>query len=114
MKKTLAALALLALTGQALAFDDHYMGEVRAMPYDYCPEQWVRAEGQLMPITQHTALFALLGTRYGGDGKTTFALPDLRSAALVSKRPDNERPDRPVEKIHWCFAIRGLWPPRPH
>lgn len=111
MRKLLLATALVAVSGvPALAFDDQFMAEVRALPYPFCPKDWAPAEGQIMPINGNTALFSLLGNRYGGDGRTTFALPDLRGAALVSKDEHNRRP---VEKITWCIAIKGVYPMRP-
>lgn len=55
-----------------------YLGEVRMMGLDYAPRGWAFCHGQLLPIQQHQALFSVLGTSYGGDGETTFALPDLR------------------------------------
>ncbi len=58
-----------------------YVAEIRIFGFDFAPKGWAHCDGQLMPISQNTALFALLGTVYGGDGKTTFALPDLRGAA---------------------------------
>jgi microcystin-dependent protein len=57
---------------------DPFVAEVRVLPYNFAPRGWASCDGQLMPIAQNTALFSLLGTTYGGDGKTTFALPDLR------------------------------------
>lgn len=56
-----------------------FLAEVRVMPYNFAPRGWASCDGQLMPISQNTALFSLLGTNYGGDGKSTFALPDLRA-----------------------------------
>lgn len=55
-----------------------YLGEVRIFGGDRIPEGWAKCEGQVMSINDNTALFAVLGTKYGGDGRTTFALPDLR------------------------------------
>lgn len=60
---------------------DPFVGEIRAFPFAFAPVGWATCEGQLLPISQNTALFSLLGTTYGGDGRTTFALPDLRGAA---------------------------------
>ena len=60
-----------------------FISEIRIMPYPYVPAGWAACNGQLMQISQSTALFALLGTYYGGDGKTTFGLPDLRDAVPV-------------------------------
>jgi microcystin-dependent protein len=56
---------------------DPFMGEIRAFPFYWPPKGWTGCDGALMPISQNTALFSLLGTVYGGDGKSTFALPDL-------------------------------------
>jgi microcystin-dependent protein len=55
-----------------------FLGEVRLMSFTFVPRGWAACDGQLLPINQNQALFALLGTTYGGDGRTTFALPDLR------------------------------------
>lgn len=57
---------------------DPYIGEVRMFAGNFPPAGWAFCGGQLLPISQHTALFALIGTTYGGDGQSTFALPDLR------------------------------------
>lgn len=57
---------------------DQFVGEIRAFAFNFVPKGWVACEGQLLPISQHTALFSLLRTNFGGDGKSTFALPDLR------------------------------------
>ena len=55
-----------------------FVGELRLFGFDWAPRQWARCDGQLMTISSNTALFSLLGTTYGGDGRNTFALPDLR------------------------------------
>lgn len=61
--------------------DDPFLGEVRMVGFDFAPRGWALCDGQLLSISQNQALFAILGTTYGGDGKTTFALPDLRGRA---------------------------------
>lgn len=61
--------------------DDQFVAEIRMFAGNFAPSGWAFCEGQIMPIAQNTALFSLLGTTYGGDGKTTFALPDLRTRA---------------------------------
>ncbi|MEO0784238.1 MAG: tail fiber protein [Pseudomonadota bacterium] len=82
--KTYAALSLL-LTAATLTTapdadaQEAYIGEIRQFPYQFCPRGWTEAEGQLLPINSNQALFSLLGTEYGGDGRTVFALPDLRT-----------------------------------
>ena len=57
---------------------DPFVAEIRIFPFNFAPKGWAWCDGQLLPISQNTALFSLLGTTYGGDGKSTFALPDLR------------------------------------
>jgi microcystin-dependent protein len=58
-----------------------YMSEIRIMSFNFPPQGWAECDGQLLPINQNQALFSLLGTTYGGDGRTTFGLPDLRGRA---------------------------------
>lgn len=60
-----------------------YLSEIRVMSFDFPPRGWAACDGQLLPISQNQPLFALLGTTYGGDGRTTFALPDLRGRAPI-------------------------------
>lgn len=62
---------------------DPFLGEIRLFPYNFVPLGWLACAGQLMPISSNAALFALLGTAYGGDGVKTFGLPDLRSRVAV-------------------------------
>lgn len=57
---------------------DPFVAEIRIFAGNFAPKHWAFCNGQLMPISQNTALFSLLGTTYGGDGKSTFALPDLQ------------------------------------
>ncbi len=61
-----------------------FLGEVVCFPYNFAPKGWALAQGQLLPISQNTALFSLLGTNYGGDGRSTFALPDLRGRSPIN------------------------------
>ncbi|HZN01819.1 MAG TPA: tail fiber protein [Pyrinomonadaceae bacterium] len=60
---------------------DQFVAEIRIFPFNFPPTGWAFCDGQLMPISQNTALFSLLGTTYGGDGKSTFALPDMQGNA---------------------------------
>jgi microcystin-dependent protein len=60
---------------------DQFVAEIRIFPFNFPPTGWAFCDGQLMPISQNTALFSLLGTVYGGDGKSTFALPDMQGNA---------------------------------
>jgi microcystin-dependent protein len=62
---------------------DQFLAEIRIFPFNFPPTGWAFCNGQIMPISQNTALFALLGTYYGGDGKSTFALPNLQGSAPV-------------------------------
>lgn len=57
---------------------DPFIAEIRIYPFNFAPKGWAWCNGQLLPISQNTALFSLLGTFYGGDGKSTFALPDMQ------------------------------------
>src|SRR6266576_1156936 len=59
---------------------DPFVAEIRIFPFNFAPKGWAWCDGQLMPLSQNTALFSLLGTTYGGDGKSTFALPDLQGS----------------------------------
>lgn len=63
--------------------DECMIGEMRMFAGNFAPKNWALAEGQLLPISQNTALFSVLGTMYGGDGRTTFALPDMRGRAAI-------------------------------
>lgn len=56
---------------------DPFVAEIRMFPFNFAPKGWAWCDGQLMPLAQNTALFSLLGTTYGGDGRSTFALPNL-------------------------------------
>ena len=62
-----------------------FLGEIRMLGFNFAPQGWAPCNGQLLSISQNTALFSLLGTTYGGDGTTTFALPDLRSRVPVGQ-----------------------------
>lgn len=59
------------------------LGQIQAFGFNFAPRGWMQCAGQLLPIAQWQALFSLLGTTYGGDGRTTFALPDLRGRASL-------------------------------
>lgn len=61
-----------------------FLGEIRNFGFNFAPRGWAQCQGQLMSISQNTALFSLLGTMYGGNGQTTFGLPDLRGRTAIS------------------------------
>ena len=83
MKRTIviAATALLAAGAAPAQAQDRYLGEIFMMGTNFCPYGSVAAEGQILAIVEYQALFSLYGTIYGGNGRTTFALPDLRGRA---------------------------------
>src|SRR3954464_14815480 len=60
-----------------------FLGEICLYPYNFAPRGWAFCSGQILPIAQNTALFSLLGTTFGGNGQTTFALPDMRSRVPI-------------------------------
>ena len=62
---------------------DQYIGEIKIVSFDYAPRGYAQCDGQLLPIAQNQALFSILGTIYGGNGQTTFALPDLRTRVPI-------------------------------
>ncbi len=93
MKKTLktllaAATATAALTGlvaPAANAQQQFIAEMRYIPFSFCPRSWTRSDGQLLPIASNQALFSLIGTTYGGDGRTTMAVPHMRGRVAVGE-----------------------------
>ena len=77
----IAASALLSTAASAQL--DQYIGDVILVGFTFCPDGWVEANGSLLPVSQYEALFALIGTTYGGDGQTTMGVPDLRGRIPV-------------------------------
>ncbi|WP_410209839.1 phage tail protein [Aquirhabdus sp.] len=82
-----AVVALLGMGAQSVfaCGSQPFLGEVCTFATNFCPKGFAEAAGQILPISQNTALFALLGTNYGGNGQTTFALPDLRGRVVVGE-----------------------------
>jgi microcystin-dependent protein len=114
----------------ATTIERHYpedmaiISEVRLWANEKSPRDWIPCSGQLMPISRNTALFSLLGTAFGGDGRQTFALPDLRGAfAFHPEAPDDrghasgarayDGAAKPLLAMQYCIAIKGVYPPRP-
>jgi len=62
---------------------DPFVAEIRIFPFNFAPKGWAFCDGQLLPLSQNTALFSLLGTTYGGNGKSNFALPDLQGRGAM-------------------------------
>ena len=75
------ALSSVGIQGAGAQFVQQYMGEVRLFAFNWCPTGWSQAAGALLPIAQNSALFSLLGTNFGGNGTSTFGLPNLSNRA---------------------------------
>jgi len=76
-----------------------FLGQIQLLPYNFAPLNWAFCEGQIMSISDNPALFSLLGANFGGDGRTTFALPNLKGK-------------EPAPGLHYCIAIQGIFPSR--
>ncbi len=99
----LAVVGAMLAPSPALAGSNPFLGEVETFAFNFCPVGWVVPNGQLMAINQNQALFSLLGTTYGGDGVTTFALPTIKPTFTIS-------PGSPPLTI--CMATQGIFPSR--
>jgi microcystin-dependent protein len=77
-----------------------FLSEIRIMSFDFAPKGWAMCNGQLMPINQNQALFSLLGTTFGGDGRVNFGLPDLRSRAPIHVGSGHTLGERGGEQAH--------------
>ncbi|MBN2891363.1 MAG: tail fiber protein [Bacteroidales bacterium] len=89
MKKIIFSMVLLVSLAISSNAQEAFIGEIRMFAGNYAPRGWAFCEGQLLAINSNTALFSIIGTIYGGDGVSTFALPDLRGATVVG--PDQYR-----------------------
>jgi len=78
---------------------EEFIGVVKLVAFQYAPINWVACSGQLLPIAQYQALFSLLGTTFGGDGRTNFALPNLNAGTLQ-------------EGLHYIICLNGVYPSR--
>ncbi|MDR3543214.1 MAG: tail fiber protein [Desulfosporosinus sp.] len=78
---------------------DPFMGLIRLLPYNFTPYGWMSCEGQILQIPNYSALFALIGNKFGGNGTTTFALPDLRGF-------------EPQPGVRYFMATMGIFPSR--
>lgn len=83
MKKLLLLALFTLLFSNKVFSQDGYIGEIRMFAGNFAPVNWMLCQGQILPIAQNTALFSILGTTYGGNGQTTFALPDLRGRVPI-------------------------------
>jgi len=92
---------LCANPGSAFAGANPFLGEVETFAFNFCPAGWTTLNGQLMSISQNTALFSLLGTTYGGDGMTSFALPTAKPVFTATGAV-----------LLQCIATQGIYPSR--
>ena len=101
MKQTLKTLIAGAALTVAAASATHvsaepFLGEIAWVPYNFAPRGWQFCDGQLLPINQYSALFSLLGTTYGGDGRTTFGIPDLKGRTAIHEGQGPGLTNRPL------------------
>jgi hypothetical protein len=106
--KHLAAAIAVTIAGNASA-QDAYMGQILQLGSTYCPRGTIPASGQTLDIAANSALFSLFGTIYGGDGRSNFALPDLR-AKDANGQPI--APGQPGAGLLHCVVEEGVYPPR--
>ncbi len=78
---------------------DYYLGEIELLPYGFAPMYFLPCDGRILPIAPNTALYSLIGTRFGGDAKTTFALPNLSDVS-------------PVSGTAYYICVAGMYPAR--
>jgi microcystin-dependent protein len=83
---------------------DPFLSEIRLFSFAFAPKSWALCNGQLLPINQNQALFSLLGTTYGGNGQTTFALPDLRGKVPIHVGPSHTLGETAGEQAHTLTA----------
>lgn len=84
-KTTLLCIGLAFSASSILHAQENFMGEIKMFAGNFAPKGWAFCDGQLLPINQYQSLYAILGVNYGGDGKNTFALPDLRGRVPVNE-----------------------------
>ncbi|MFO7588554.1 MAG: phage tail protein [Gemmatimonadota bacterium] len=87
---------------------ENWIGEIVTVPYSFAPRGFAFCEGQELPVQQYQALFSLIGTYFGGDGRTTFKLPDTRPLELAHQK--QLRASRPP--FRYAIALTGLFPSR--
>lgn len=78
---------------------DTFIGDIQLFPYNFAPRYWTKCTGQIIQITENEALYSLIGIKYGGDGRTTFGLPNLQGA-------------EPMPGMDYYIALQGIYPPR--
>lgn len=82
---------------------DYFLGQINLFAINFQPSGWIPCDGRLMAVRSNQALFALLGTKFGGDGINNFAIPDLRTSMFGSNSDF---------KLIYYMCINGIWPPR--
>lgn len=107
MMRSVAALFLtcameLASVLPAASQSEPFFGQVSTFAFGFCPRGWAPTSGQLLPINQNQALFSLIGTTYGGNGQTNFALPNTSAIPTLT----------PGTKLTQCIALQGVFPSR--
>ena len=129
MKKLILLFTLFCIFSLKGFSQDAMIGEIKLFAGNFAPRGWAFCEGQLIPISQNSALFSILGTQYGGDGRTTFALPDLRDAVPISAsntrkqgsvvnganfKIDNTQSSATVKTVslRYIIALNGFYPSR--
>lgn len=132
----MATLSAIMVFGGTQARAEPFLGQIMITGSNFCPRGWVEANGQLVSISSNSALFSLYGTTYGGDGRTTFGLPDLRGRVPVHKgqgpglslrrlgevagsdvvrtaKGDTEtNAGPPTLALLYCIAFQGIFPSR--
>ena len=85
--------------------EEPFLGMIKLFPYSFVPMSWIECNGATLNVAQNSALFSLIGTQFGGDGKTTFKVPDLRNALPY--------PGAQGQKAYvYCIATAGIYPTR--
>ena len=128
MKKLILLFTLFCIFSLKSFSQDAMMGEIKLFAGNFAPRGWAFCEGQLIPISQNSALFSILGTQYGGDGRTTFALPDLRDAVPISasntrkqgsvvnsanfKIDNTQSSTTKTVSLRYIIALYGVYPSR--
>jgi len=94
------AMLILVPMKHSFAGIEPFVGEITLFPGNYAPRDFAFCEGQILNINQNQILFSILGSKYGGDGRRTFALPNLKDA------------EKSLNGVRYIIALKGLYPPR--
>jgi microcystin-dependent protein len=101
LASAICALGLAAVPGTSQAQVEPFLAQIMIFAGNFCPLGWLKTNGALLPISQYQALFALIGTLYGGNGTTDFALPNTQPIFTQTRQTFTE-----------CIAIEGVFPSR--